>query len=140
MGIVPGKVSSLAVSTDGGLTWKMVGGRVDMTLNLAKAEIDASHMDGGGWANYLHGRKDASIDFTVRYNEADEGQMALIDNYFSATDEELDVRFRLQTGAGMNQFRGKGFVTALSPAPADEAPTDMSGTIRITGALIKEAQ
>lgn len=136
---IAGKVSSLEVSTNGGSTWTLVTGRVDMTLNLNKGEIEASHMDGGDWSNYLAGRKDATVDFTLRYMEDDPGQVILIDNYFGS-GTEIDVRFRLQTGTGKNQFSGKGIVTSLSPAPGDEAPTDMSGTIRINGALTKAAQ
>lgn len=139
---IPGKISSLAVSTDGGTTFTPVLGRVDMTLNVNRGEIDASHMDGGSWANYVMGRRDWTIDGTLRYIEEDEGQAALIDQAFAdeASEAEIDVQFRLQEGDGLNEFTGKAFVTALSPAPSDEAPTDMSFTLRGNGPLAKSAQ
>lgn len=136
---IKGSVSSLEVSTDG-TVWTPVLGRVDMTLTLTRGTIDASHMDGDGWSNYLAGRRDWSIDGTVRYDEEDEGQKALIDNYFDETDGEIHVRFRLETGAGKREYVGRGFVTDVSPAPADEAPTDMTFTIQGNGPLQRATQ
>lgn len=138
MAILQGQVSKLMVSDDGGTTYTAVGQRVDMTLNLNKAEIDASHMDTQGWSEYLEGRKDATIDFTVRYDEADAGQIMLIDSYFD--DTVLDFKFMLKEEAGANAYTASGFVTSLSPAPSDGSPTDMSGSIRLTGAVTKTAQ
>lgn len=134
---IPGKLSSLEVSDDGGTTWTPVLGRVDMTLNLEKGEIDASHMDSKDWSDFLHGRKSASIDFSLRYIEDDAGQGLLIDNYFASQLAEtlLDVRFRLRTGSGDREFTAKGFVTSLTITAADEAPSDMNGTLRISGAV-----
>lgn len=139
---IAGKLSRLEVSTDTGTTWLKVGGRVDMGLNLNKGEIDASHMDGEDWSNFLQGRKDATIDFSLRYIEDDEGQAALIDHFFASSgiEEEIDVRFRLQEKTGAREFTGKGFVTSLSIPAADEAPTDMTGSIRINGPITKAEQ
>lgn len=139
---IPGKLSKLSVSTDGGTTWLPVLGRVDMTLNLNKGEIDGSHMDSDDWSNFLQGRKDASIDFTLRYLPGDEGQEALIDNYFASQLEEteLDVRFRRREVAGEPEFTAKAYVSSLSMAAADEAPQDITGTLRINGAVTKSEQ
>jgi predicted secreted protein len=139
---IPGKLSKLSVSTDGGTTWLPVLGRVDMTLNLNKGEIDGSHMDSDDWSNFLQGRKDASIDFTLRYLPGDEGQEALIDNYFASQLEEteLDVRFRMREVAGEPEFTAKAYVSSLSMAAADEAPQDITGTLRINGAVTKSEQ
>lgn len=139
-GEIKGSVSSLEVSTDGGTTWEKVLGRVDMNLSLTKGSVDASHMDGDGWSNYLPGRRDWSVDGTVRYIEEDEGQKALIDNYFDESDGELDIRFRLNQGVGKVEFTGKAFTADVSPSPADEAPTDMSFTLQGNGPLTKEDQ
>lgn len=135
---IPGKISSLEVSKDG-TQWSKVGGRTDLTLNLTKGAIDASHMDEDGWSNYLPGRRDWSIDGTVRYMEDDEGQKIIIDNYF-ADEEEIHVRFRLEQGDGKFEFIGKAFATDVSAAPADESPTDMTISLQGNGALEKTQQ
>lgn len=138
MALVEGQVSKLYVSEDGGTTFVPVAKRVDMTLNLNKGEIDASHMDTGGWSEYLEGRKDATIDFTCRYDEEDAGQGILIDNYFEGGT--IKVKFLLKEEIGANEYVADGFVTSLSPAPSDGSPTDMSGSIRLTGVVTKSAQ
>ena len=141
-GPIPGKLSRLYVSTDGGTTWLRVGGRVDLTLNLNRGEIDASHMDSGSWSDFLPGRRDWSLDGTVRYIEEDEGQQALIAQAFAVEDEEalLKVRFMLREDPGQTEFTGDVFVTAESISVADEAPADMSITLRGTGPLAKAEQ
>ena len=141
-GPIPGKLSRLYVSTDGGTTWLRVGGRVDLTLNINRGEIDASHMDSGSWSDFLPGRRDWSLDGTVRYIEEDEGQQALIAQAFAVEDEEalLKVRFMLREDPGQTEFTGDVFVTAESISVADEAPADMSITLRGTGPLAKAEQ
>ena len=141
-GPIPGKLSRLYVSTDGGTTWLRVGGRVDLTLNLNRGEIDASHMDSGSWSDYLPGRRDWSIDGTVRYIEDDPGQAALIDQAFAAEDEEalLKIRFMLREDPGQTEFTGDVFVTSESISVSDEAPADMAITLRGTGPLTKAEQ
>lgn len=132
---IPGKLSKLDVSNDGGNTWTPVLGRVDMSLELQKGEIDASHMDSEDWSDYLHGRKSATINFTLRALPGDPGQEMLIDNYFASQLDEilLDIRFRQRIGAGEREFLAKGFVTSLTISAGDEAPQDITGTIRISG-------
>lgn len=132
---IAGKVSKLRAGTGSSLT--PVLGRVDMTLNLEKGEIDGSHMDSGDWSDYLQGRKSASIDFTLRAlfdedGEQDPGQVVLIDNYFAsqATEVFLDVEFEQRAG---HEFKAKAFVSSLTLPAADEAVQDISGTLRITG-------
>ncbi len=134
---IAGKLSKLDVSIDDGTTWLPVLGRVDMSLNLNKGEIDASHMDSDDWSNFLQGRKDASIDFSLRYLPGDEGQEALITHYFASqqAETELDVRFRMQELAGDPEFTAKAFITSLTISAADEAPQDMNGSLRINGAV-----
>lgn len=141
-GPIPGKLSRLYVSTDGGTTWLRVGGRVDLTLNINRGEIDASHMDSGSWSEFLPGRRDWSIDGTVRYIEGDPGQEALVDQAFAVEDEEalLKVRFMLREDPGQSEFVGDVFVTSESISVSDEAPADMAITLRGTGPLVRAEQ
>lgn len=132
---IAGKLSKLEVKGESG-SWETVSGRVDMTLNVNQGEIDASHMDGEDWSFYLEGRRDATIDFSLRYLPGDDGQSELITHYFDAEeDDTFDVRFQTQT-SGV-KFEAKAFVTSLNISAPDEGAQDMNGTLRIDGAITK---
>lgn len=135
---IAGKISSLEVSTDG-TQWVKVRGRTDMTLNLTKGAIDASHMDEEGWSNYLDGRREWSIDGTLRYIEDDPGQTIIVDNYF-ADAEEIHVRFRMAQGVGKKEWTGKAVATDVSVTAADEAPSDMTLALQGNGPLTPAEQ
>jgi hypothetical protein len=139
LAIAEGRLAYLMVAEDGKTpTYQKVGKRVDLSLNLSRNENEAPHADDEGWTEYLMGRRNATIDGTVRYDESDAGQQALIDHYFG--DKEILIKFALETGSGKAEYTGKGFITNLTPSPPDEGPTDMSISIRINGKLEKETQ
>ncbi len=130
-GPVAGKVSTLKVGTTTANT--DVKGRVDFNFNLDKTEIDAGHMDiTGGWGAFLQGRKNATLSGTVRYIESDPGQVILVANAFS---DGATIKVAFSFADGGTVWTGDGFVTNINPSPADEDVTNMSFTIRLTGAL-----
>ncbi len=110
--------------------WHRVSGRRDVAMELMKAEIDASHMDGNGWSDYLPGRKDARLVGTLLYMEDDPGQALLIDNAYG-TVGAVYVRFRLLN----HEYVGKGFVREFNPFASDEAVSEISIQIRIDSAI-----
>ena len=134
---VAGKISVLKVGlTDPATT--AVNGRVDWNFNLDKTEIDGSHMDvTDGWSLFLQGRKNATISGTVRYIEDDAGQGILVDNAF-AEDTNIHVLFSF-AGGTPTEWKAEAFVTNINPSPPDEDVTNMSFTIRITGAVSEVA-
>ena len=133
-GPVAGKISTLKVGVTSPATTD-VKGRVDFNFNLDKTEIDAGHMDiTNGWSAFLQGRKNATISGTVRYIEEDAGQIILLTNAF-ADGDTIYVAFTF--AAGGDSYTAQGFVTNINPSPADEDVTNMSFTIRLTGAVAK---
>ena len=124
---IAGKVSSLTFNDE------KVGGRVDMSLALERGEVDGSHMDSGGWSDFMKGRRSASISFSLRYIEDDPGQEALMDDYFGSSEIPVPVVFTQRTGVGLKEFECLGFVTSLDISSADESPQDITGNLRLTG-------
>ena len=130
MAKVQGQLSKLLVSTDDGVTYLNVGQRLDASLSLSKAEIDASNMDSGEWEEYMEGRGSATIDFNAHYDEDDAGQAALIDSFFGSANK-LSFKFMFKEEAGQNEYTADGFLTSLNPSAADNAIAEISGTIRL---------
>lgn len=130
-GPVAGKLSKLFVGTATPDT--EVKGRVDWNFNLDKTEIDGSHMDvENGWSLFLQGRKSATITGTVRYIEEDPGQVLLVANAFD-DDAVLKTKFSFTTAG--DEYTCDAFVTNINPSPPDEDVTNMSFTMRVTGAV-----
>jgi len=128
-----GKVGSLYVSEPGATpSWQKVGRVVDATFNFSISEIDVSDQD--STANeYLRGRGDFTIDGTLRYDPQDAGQQLLEESAFEDGEEaNIMVRWRSKEGAGEKEYVAEGFVTAWSITRPDEAPQDVSFTIRLT--------
>lgn len=136
-----GKVGSLHVSRISETPeWKRVGRIVDATFNANWAEVDMSDQDSPN-TEYLRGRGDFSIDGTLRYDPQDEGQELLEESAFEQTTEaNIMVRWRSKEGVSEKEYVAPGFVTAFSNARPDEAPQDISFTIRIAGALQRQDQ
>jgi len=134
-----GRVATLEVSEDGA-TWKKVGRVVDATLNANRTEVDASDQDDLN-TSWFRGRSDMSIDGTLRYDPADEGQEILEDSFFDdSADPNIKVRWRSRVGAGEKEYVADAFVSNWSLARPDEAPQDISFTIRLSGEPIRQGQ
>src|SRR5690606_25280134 len=101
--------------------------------------------DDGANSSWLRGRRDLTIDGTLRYDPDDAGQQLLEASYFDEEGEDdpapdLKVRWRSKEGAGEKEFICDGFVTTWSQSRPDEAPQDMSFTIRLSGKPIRQGQ
>lgn len=138
MGKIAGRISTIEVSSDGGLTFFEVKGAVDITLNSNQAELTTTSHDSGQFEEYVPGRKDFSIDLGLRYDEADPGQSLLVDGYY--TGSVLDWRLRMQSGTGFRQWLVKGFPTSLSPGGPNDDVASMDASIRCTGPMTLQIQ
>ena len=128
-----GKVGALYVSEPGATpSWQKVGRVVDATFNFSVSEIDVSDQD-STVNEYLRGRGDFTIDGTLRYDPQDAGQQLLEESAFEDGEEaNIMVRWRSKEGAGEKEYVAEGFVTAWNITRPDEAPQDVSFTIRLT--------
>jgi len=136
-----GRVATLEVSDDGGTTWTKVGRVIEANWNGNRAEIDASDQDDGADSSWLRGRRDTTIDGTLRYDPDDAGQQLLEQSFFADTPEpDLKVRWRSEVGSGKPERMADGFVTTWQQSRPDEAPQDISFTIRLSGIVTVGSQ
>lgn len=133
-----GRLRSIAISTDGGTTWTPVGNLTDGTWNGTRDEVESTDADSGDSKEFLAGRQSHTLDFTCRYNEADAGQAALETAFFDGTTPKF--RWRSETLTGIKERQADGIVTALNHQTPDADTQNLTGTIRITGAVTKSTQ
>lgn len=137
-GKVLGRLRTVEVSTDGGTTWLNVGRLTDSTWNGSRAEINATDGDSGDSEEYMAGRANHSLEVTARYDEANEGQQAVEEAFFTGTT--IKARWRAKTGVGEKERTADAIVTACSSPSPDGDTTNLSATIRITGAVTRADQ
>ncbi len=138
MAKIQGRLGRLAVSSDGGTTWVQVNGIQDMTFTGNADELDVSAHDSGQFREYLQGRKDATIDGTLWWDEADPGQNIVKNAYFSST--RIDMRFRMEENTGRDEIFTKGIVTSYSPASPNDDAASVDFTLRVTGDFTPSTQ
>lgn len=130
MGLQTGQLAYLKLSTDGGSTYTKLGKVDSLTININAAEIEAGHFDDDGWLEYLEGKKDATIDFSCKYDESDPGQDILLDYHFDSLT--LDIEWAHKVGTGNRKYTATAIVTSLSPDFPDNDVAMITGTLRIT--------
>jgi predicted secreted protein len=143
MGKIVGRLSKIQLSDDGGATYEVLGGAVDISMNIAQAEIGITAHSDDDWEVYLPGRKDVSIDCSLRYDEADPGQIILMASMFTSVEAERNMKIRLtmvtDPGVGV-QYDGTAFVSSLSPSGPNDDAASFDATLRVKGALVKSVQ
>ena len=128
---IAGRLGRVAVSSDGGTTFFEVAGITDMSLSAAQAELNATAHDSGQFEEFINGRKDATLDLSLLWDEDDPGQNVITEAFTSAT--RIDVRFRMQEKLTAVEFLAKAIVTGYSPsAPNDDIAT-ADVTLRVSG-------
>lgn len=138
MAKIAGRLSTLEVSADGGSTYYEVKGAVDLKLNGSQAELKSTSHDSGQFEEYEPGRKDMTMDVSCRFNQDDAGQAIVKDAYFSAS--KIDIRFRMETNTGREQYTAKAFPSSLGPSGPDDDIASIDFTLRISGPLTKSLQ
>lgn len=137
-GKVLGRLRKVAVSTDGGTAFKDIGRLTDSTWNGSRAEINATDADSGDSEEYMAGRMNHTLDITARYDEGNEGQEALMGAFFDGST--VKVRWRAKTAAGMKQHSADAIVTSCNIPSPDSDTTNLTATLRITGAVSRDEQ
>jgi hypothetical protein len=79
------KLYLCAAGIGGTPTWTEVTRAKDVTLTVSKGEADVSTRGGGGWKATVGTLKDASIEFELVYDPADEAFELLRDAFLDGT-------------------------------------------------------
>jgi predicted secreted protein len=115
-----------------------VGGIVDGGLNLERPEIDVTTHDDGDARSFLAGRLAGTVDLTLKWDEADSGQSSMQADFFTGTART--VYFRMGTGTGLHTFTGTGQITSWAAKGPNDDASEVSATIRYSGAVVEGAQ
>lgn len=138
MAHIAGRVGRLYVSDNGGSSFTLLGGVVDMSLGGSKAELDTTDHDSGIWREFINGRLDATLDATLNWDEADTGQEKVRDAFYS--DSTLVIRFRMQEGSGSEENEATALVTSFGPSSPNDDVATVDVTFRLTGNFAESAQ
>jgi predicted secreted protein len=79
------KLYYCAAGIGGTPVWTEVTAAKDVTCTVNKGEADVSTRGGGGWKATVGTLKDASIEFEVVYDDADEAVQALLEAFIDDT-------------------------------------------------------
>lgn len=87
-------------------TWNEIPNVKDLTLNLDKDETDVTTRASGGFKEFVDGMIDASVEFSMLYDPADQDFTAIEDAFFAKTPIEFAVMDGIITGAGSTGNQG----------------------------------
>lgn len=138
MSRIAGRLGRVAVSSDGGQTFYDVDCIVDMSLSASQAELNVTCHASGQYEEYIPGRKEATMDLSLHWDEEDAGATILTDAYFSGTP--LMVRYRPDEGSGKAEFLANGFVTSYNATSPNDDVADLEVSIRLSGQFDQTTQ
>ncbi len=114
-------------------TWNEIGNVKDVTLNLESAEADDTVRANNGWRATVPTLKDASVEFEMVWDTADEDFQAIRDAYLNNTTLEVLALDGPVSGAGStgNQgLRAVCNVTGFSRSEPLEEALSVSVTVK----------
>jgi hypothetical protein len=107
-------------------------------MSSSLAELNATCKESGAYEEFLAGRKDATIDITMHWDEEDDGQNKLASAHFS--DTTVVVQYRMEEASGKDQHVVTCLVTAWNPDSPNDDIADISATLRVTGSYAPSTQ
>jgi TP901-1 family phage major tail protein len=110
--------------------WEELANVKDLTLNLEKGEADVTTRANGGWKATLGTLKDASVEFEMVWDTADEGFTAIQQAYFAGTPIELAIMDGDIETAGSQGLRATFSVTSFSRKEPLEEAMSVSVTVK----------
>jgi predicted secreted protein len=133
MTAIPGRLSKLQVSDDGGVTYVPYGGIVDITMNLNIDELETTTHDSAGAREYIPNHHDATLDISGRWLDGDPGQEVVLQAVFAKT--VFNFKFTMETLSGKKIYTGRAFATSASPSGPLDDTGSMDITLRTSGLL-----
>jgi hypothetical protein len=113
-------------------TWNEVKNVKDVTLNLEAGEADVTTRGNAGWRATVATLKDASIEFEMVWDSADDDFAAIRDAFLNRTPIELAVMDGDITTTGSQGLRASCIVTNFSRNEALEEAITVSVTVKPT--------
>ncbi len=140
MSVIAGRVSRVEIDNGGGFV--LIGCLTDASLEVSVDEIDVSCKDSGGpgdgQRDFIPGFSDASLTFTVIWDDADAGQEDLKAAILAKTT--VGWKFLAESLVGADEFEATGFGTALTIDSPRDAEVSAPITVRLKADLTRTAQ
>jgi predicted secreted protein len=113
----------------------VVGHTTSCTLSVTNDMADATTKDSSGWSESLAALKSGEISFDglVDYSDANNAEQ-LLDLLIART--QVTCVFGTAT-TGDSIYTAEGFISSLEQSAEMEAAVTFSGTITLTGAIVK---
>ena len=133
MAKIEGRLQTLQVDNGGGFV--TINGLIDGSFTLTVEELETTTHDSGAFKSFLGGRGSGEISASLRWDEADAGQLSLA----TAAIGQLDTygwRFRMETASGKKQWTATaGLVTSYNPTGPNDDISGLDVTIRLSGTI-----
>jgi len=122
------------------LTWNAlaVNGIVDGSQDLERSSLDTTTHDTGDARSSIQGRLAGTVDVSLMFDEADAGQSGMQADFITGT--ERPIIFRMDVGVGLHEFTGTGQIESWAISGPNDAPGEVSATIRFNGAVVEATQ
>lgn len=114
-----------------------LGKIINLSLSIDGNQINISNFDSGEFEEFLAGRKNWTISFTCRYDQADtNGQLNVIDDLLAGNNGAWNFGPETTT-TGDVSYSGTGNPSNITIDAPDDDVMEISGDVQGTGTLTK---
>lgn len=131
MSAVLGNVNRIYIKVGSTLTW--LTGEQSNSVNRTQEAIEVSDKS-TAWAQFIGGKKGATIEATIFADNSDSAQAAVLDGLEDGTPVEFFVG-QLSSGSPSSGDAGNAIVTAVSDTNDFGAVSTRNVSLTVTGAL-----
>lgn len=138
MATILGRNAKVAESTTLGGSYTDLGKILSGSLSQSTDVADETNNDSAGFKEGKYADEQASLDVTAKYDEANAGQLAVI----NARDSKvvLFYRVRPQETGSAKQWRFQGLITDLTIDFSTGEVEELSLSIESTGTITEDTQ
>lgn len=138
MATILGRNAKVAECTTLGGSYTDLGKVLSGSLSQSADVADETNNDSSGFKEGKYADEQASLDVTMKYDEANTGQMAVL--AARASKVILYYRVRPQETGSANQWRFLGLITDLTVDFSTGDVEEMSLSIESTGTITEDTQ
>lgn len=135
-----GKLAAIYVSSDDGITWTKIGGRLTGSAPTTTDTIDTTNADSEDFKEFILGDTSQTLEFSFHWEEDDPGQQKLVEAVYPETGDRpaLQWRWMYSEKVGAYQWEAPGVITNFSPSADDVI--QCSCTVQISEKPIRSEQ
>ncbi len=135
---IAGLSGQLFVSSDGGVTYNILGEAKDVTLAIKRDAIDVTSHDSAGTREFIPGTMEWSAKVDGLFIDGNAAQDAVSSALLNGT--KVKVRFWPKAGVGLDKYEGDGVITDWELSSPNTEAAQISVSIQGSGVLTKGVQ